>query len=86
MAGKGGKRVGAGRKAGSPNKLTSTVKQAFEDAFNMMQESKTANLVTWGQENPTQFYQLASKLIPADINAKVSAAVTINTISEFPDE
>lgn len=64
---------GAGRKKGTPNKLTKTVKEAFENAFNAMQEQPGVKLEEWGKENPTEFYKLASKLIPSEINAKVSA-------------
>lgn len=70
---KGGKRPGSGRKAGVPNKLTKTVKEAFEAAFNAMQEHPDVKLEDWGKNNPTEFYKLASKLIPSEINAKVSA-------------
>lgn len=74
---KGGKRSGSGRKAGVPNKLTKTVKEAFENAFNAMQEHPGVKLEEWGKENPTEFYKLASKLIPSEINAKVSAHVDV---------
>lgn len=70
---KGGKRPGSGRKAGVPNKLTKTVKEAFEQAFNSMQAHPGVKLDEWGKANPTEFYKLASKLIPSEINAKVSA-------------
>lgn len=70
---KGGKRPGSGRKKGTPNKLTKTVKEAFEQAFNAMQAEPKVKLEAWGKENPTEFYKLASKLIPSEINAKVSA-------------
>lgn len=75
MAGKGskpGERRG-GRKAGTPNKLTKTVKEAFEQAFNAMQEQPGVKLGDWGKENPTEFYKIAAKLIPSEINAKVSS-------------
>lgn len=61
-----------GRKPGVQNKLTRTVKEAFENAFNAMQEHPEAELLTWGKGNPTEFYKLAARLIPAEINAKVS--------------
>lgn len=74
MAGKGskpGERRG-GRKAGTPNKLTRTVKEAFETAFDAMQKNPQVKLAVWGKANPTEFYKLAARLIPAEINAKVS--------------
>lgn len=78
MAGKGskpGERRG-GRKAGTPNKLTKTVKEAFEQAFNVMQEQRGVKLGDWGKANPTEFYKIAAKLIPSEINAKVSTQET----------
>lgn len=70
----------SGRKKGSGNKLTQTVKEAFEIAFNEMQNEKTTNLLTWGKSNPTDFYKIASKLIPAELNAKITmpAVLQIN--------
>lgn len=70
---------GAGRKAGTPNKITTTVRQAFEDAFNAIQSSPTANLRTWAEGNPTEFYKLSSKLIPNEIKADIKANVTVLT-------
>lgn len=74
MAGRGskpGERRG-GRKAGTPNKLTRTVKQAFEEAFGGMQADPKVKLEQWGKDNPTEFYKLAARLIPAEIDAKVT--------------
>lgn len=70
---KGGKRQGAGRPKGVQNKLTRTVKEAFEQAFAALQEQKEVKLEDWGKANPTEFYKLAARLIPAEINAKVSS-------------
>lgn len=61
-----------GRKAGTQNKLTVTVKQAFEDAFKTLQADPKVKLVKWGKENPTEFYKLSSKLIPAEITANIN--------------
>ena len=61
----------AGRKNGSINKLTKTVKEKVLEVFNELQDDKDANLLTWAKSEPTEFYKIAAKLIPADINAKV---------------
>lgn len=62
----------AGRKPGVPNKLTQTVRQAFEQAFAKLQEVEgPAKLETWAAKNPRDFYQLASKLIPVQVSAQV---------------
>lgn len=72
-----------GRQKGSLNKTTVAVKEAFRQAFDDL--GGTAALVTWAQENPTQFYQLFSKLIPTEIDATLSGkegapAVTVKVV------
>lgn len=75
----GGRRPGSGRKKGSPNKLTATVKEAFEAAFRELQSDSKANLVTWALSNQTEFYKLAAKLMPADMNVQGGIQVEIFT-------
>jgi hypothetical protein len=65
----------AGRKEGSVNKLTKTVKERVLEVFNELQEDKEANLLSWAKTEPTEFYKIAAKLIPADINAKVEGKI-----------
>lgn len=67
-----------GRPKGSPNKLTRTVRQAFEEAFEMLQadQTKPYALAPWGMKNPDKFYLLAAKLIPVQVQAQVEATVT----------
>lgn len=67
---KGGKREGAGRKAGVPNKLSSTVKDNVVAVFDQI--GGIAQMAQWAQENPTPFYNIYSKLIP--VEAKVEGA------------
>ncbi|SAL10444.1 hypothetical protein AWB73_00112 [Caballeronia turbans] len=59
-----------GRQKGTPNKATVAVKEAFRAAFDDL--GGTAALVEWAKENPTQFYQLFSKLIPTEVDATIS--------------
>lgn len=68
---------GPGRPKGLQNKLTRTVKEAVEAAFNELQADAKVNLAAWGKENPSEFYRLAGKLIPAAIDAKVSGTVNV---------
>lgn len=60
---------------GATNKVTKTIKEAVFDAFTKLQDDPKANLLAWGQKNPTMFYQVAAKLIPTEISAKVEATV-----------
>jgi hypothetical protein len=76
-----------GRKPGSQNKTTIAVKEAFRQAFEIL--GGTQAMVVWAQENPTQFYQLYSKLIPTEIDATISGkegapAVQINIVKAKP--
>jgi hypothetical protein len=56
-----------GRVAGTPNKTTRIVKDVFADVFSQLQKDPKAKLSSWAKENPTEFYKLASKLIPIQV-------------------
>lgn len=64
-----------GRPKGSTNKMGASVKETFEKAFHLLQQNDRVKLAKWGEENPTDFYKLAAKLIPAEINAKVESRI-----------
>lgn len=64
-----------GREPGIPNKLSKSVRQAVLDAFNKMQEDPNVNIEQWGKENPKEFYLIAAKLIPTEINAKFEGKI-----------
>jgi hypothetical protein len=61
-----------GKPKGAQNKLTKSVKEAFEIAFNELQGDENANLATWAKANTTEFYKLAAKLIPTSVNADLT--------------
>lgn len=73
-----------GRRPGSPNKFTSSVKDAFAEAFNKLGGAEA--LFLWGKENQTDFYKLASKLIPADVNMAVEQFPQANVYPMEPNE
>ena len=56
---------GRGRPKGSKNKLPLTFKQAVIDAFEEL--GGTGTLVKWGKSNPTEFYKIAARLIPTEV-------------------
>lgn len=60
-----------GRQAGTPNKITKTVKETVLAAFNELQQDPKVNILAWAKQEPTEFYKIAAKLIPQDLNAKV---------------
>ena len=65
----------SGKPKGALNKLTKTVKEKVLDVFNELQDDPTANLLSWAKEEPTEFYKIASKLIPAEVNAKLDGNI-----------
>jgi hypothetical protein len=65
-----GKKTG-GRVEGSVNKSTTSMKQTVVNTLEWLQTQPRSNMRDWAMENPTPFYQIASKLIPTEINAKV---------------
>jgi len=60
---KGGKRPGAGRKPGSPNKLTADVKDTIAAAFKEVGGQEY--LVNIAKTDPRTFCTLLGKLVPA---------------------
>lgn len=71
MRGKPFEKGNSGKPKGTPNKLTRTVKETVLAVFNDLQADPKANLFSWGKENPTDFYKIAAKLIPTEVNATV---------------
>lgn len=65
------KKGNPGKPKGAQNKLTKTVKEVVLATFNTLQKSKEHNLIAFAEKNPKEFYQIAAKLIPTEINAKV---------------
>jgi len=56
-----------GKPKGAVNKSTRLVKEVFAEVFSLLQDHPTANLQTWAETNPTEFYKLATKLIPTEL-------------------
>jgi hypothetical protein len=61
-----------GRPKGAVNKTTKTVKEVVLAAFNDLQTDPKNNILQFAKENPKEFYQIAAKLIPTEINARVN--------------
>lgn len=64
-----GHRKTGGRKKGTPNKLTSSVKAALEVAF--AECGGVPTLTAWARENPGAFYRLWIKMLPKQTGAAV---------------
>jgi hypothetical protein len=70
----------AGRKVGSLNNLTKTVKERVLETFNELQQDEQTSLTGWAKTELTEFYKIAAKLIPQDVNN------TIKIGKELEDE
>lgn len=58
-----------GKPKGAVTKATKLVKEVFAEAFTDLQNDPAAKLAVWGKNNPTEFYKLASKLIPIQLGS-----------------
>lgn len=79
MAGKGKpfEKGNSGRPKGVQNKLTRTVKETVLSVFNDLQKDPKANLKTWARQEPTEFYRIASKLIPTELTGTVKTVINV---------
>ncbi len=69
-----GKKTG-GRKAGTPNKVTASIKEAIEQAFD--QVGGVAYLVGQAKDNPVAFMGLIGRVLPKDVTVKVSELAAV---------
>ena len=76
---KGNKKKG-GRQPGSQNKLTRTVKEVVLNAFNDIQSDPKVNIIAFAKSNPKDFYNIAAKLIPTELAAKIDMNTERTTI------
>ena len=77
--GRGGKRPGSGRKKGTPNKVTATLKEMILGALDAKGGQKY--LEQQADQNPTAFLQLIGKVLPTtlatDPNNPIEIVATI---------
>jgi hypothetical protein len=67
-----------GRPKGVPNKLTTSIKEAFKQAFD--QRGGVDSLLEWAEKEPTAFYNLVGRLIPTEVVGQLD--VTLLTVEE----
>ena len=70
---KGMTKIG-GRQVGTPNKLTSTFREAVLLAYQNIGGHEAFS--KWAAENPTEFYRIAARLIPTEIK-NMSNEITV---------
>jgi len=64
-----------GRQRGTPNKLTSSFKEAIRLVYDEI--GGHAAFAAWARENPGDFYKIAARLIPADGMNQGAGPVTV---------
>jgi hypothetical protein len=73
--------AGRGRPKGSPNKTTALMKDAIAAVYSDLQEQfperDHGHFFTWASTYPTEFYKLASKLIPLQVAGEDGGAITV---------
>ena len=82
MSGRGGKRQGAGRKRGVPNKLTAHVREAVQNAF--LEVGGEDYLVKVAMQDPRTFCTLLGKILPTQVEAKAEEPITYQIITGVP--
>lgn len=82
MSGRGGKRQGAGRKRGVPNKLTAHIREAVENAF--VEAGGENYLVKIAKEDPRTFCTLLGKILPTQVEAKAEEPITYTFFTGVP--
>ncbi len=70
--------AGKGRPKGAKNKSTASIKGALVAAFDKLGGVKS--LVSWGKENPGDFYKIWAKLVPQEHSGPDGGAIPLSVI------
>ena len=81
MANTTGKKFG-GRVKGTPNKLTTSFKELVAKTYQDLEDKQGKGMLKWAIENETDFYKIASKLIPAEMQTQMTGELLIKVIRE----
>ena len=71
-----------GSRKGRPNRLTASVRDRLEQAFNAVNGEGNSGLIRLAEEHPAIFYGLVSKLVPVQATLAVSV-VALNLGAEM---
>ena len=72
-----------GRPKGAEGKINKTVKETVLAVFNEIQDHPKVNLKQFAINYPKDFYAIAAKLIPTEVQATVSANVPILNVDSI---
>ncbi len=70
-----------GRKAGTPNKISLSVKESVLKTFVAIGGDKA--MATWAKENQTEFYKIFSKLLPTEVSGPDGAEIPVGIRVSF---
>ena len=84
---------GSGRLKGEPNKLTKSVKEVIASVFNELQEMNEkgaprypgAYMLNWAKNEPGEFYRLAARLIPTELQGTAPLTIQLIKFADLPD-
>ena len=84
---------GSGRLKGEPNKLTKSVKEVIASVFNELQEMNEkgaprypgAYMLNWAKNEPGEFYRLAARLIPTELQGTAPLTIQLINFADLPD-
>lgn len=75
-----GKKTG-GRKAGTPNKLSLSVKESVLSTYKSLGGDKA--MAIWARENQTEFYKIYAKLLPTEVSGPDGADIPVGIKVSF---
>ena len=70
-----GKPKTGGRQPGTPNRLTGAFKEAVQIVYNGLGGHEA--FLEWARENRTEYYRIASRLIPTEMRQDEGRTVTV---------
>ena len=70
-----GRRKTGGRQVGTPNRINVAFREAVQIVYEAL--GGHAAFTQWAQENPTEFYRIAARLIPGEMREHTPSTVNI---------
>lgn len=66
-----------------PNKITKTVKETVLAVFNEIQDDPKVKLLAFAKQYPRDFYAIAAKLIPTEVQGTIDTTVNWNETKTY---
>ena len=70
-----GKPKTGGRQPGTPNRVTGAFREAVQIVYDRLGSHDA--FLEWARENPTEYYRIASRLIPVEIKSDEDRTVRV---------